>query len=209
MSLPYALMPVPRQQFCDPDGFPYAGGTLYFYVAGTSTPTPVYSTAAGTVSLGTSVTLDDGGYAPAIYLAPGGYKVALYDVDGVLVWLQDGVEDVATTFLDQLGTLWTAGGASVTSGYVVLASDRLVTVASTGGASPCQITLPAAADHPSPLCIKNMGTVAIELWPYSGDTIEGITDHFDIAAAASPTFPSVWLMSSGTSAWYVIASHGL
>lgn len=209
MSLPYALMPVCRQQFLDPDGDPYAGGTLYFYIAGTSTPKAVYSTSAGSVSLGTSITLDAGGYAPAIYLAPGGYKVSLYDADAVLVWTQDVVEDVAITFLDELGLEWSTGGSDVTSGYTILSSDRLVTVDSTGGADPCQITLCNAASHSSPLCIKNMGTVTIEVWPYVGDTIEGSGNAYTIPAAVDPLFPAIWLLSDGGSAWHIIASHGI
>lgn len=209
MSLPYALMPVPRQQFCDGDGVPYAGGVLYFYTAGTSTPKAVYSTADGSVSLGTSVTLDADGYAVAIYLAPGGYKVILTDSGGVTLWTQDGVEDTVGTFMDELGEAWTAGGSSVTSGYTILATDRLVTVASTGGPDPCQITLLPATDHPSPLAIKNMGTIDVWVWPYSGDSLEATDDKYIIPAAVAPLYPTIWIVSDGASAWHILASHGI
>ena len=209
MTLPYALMPVCRQQHCDPDGVPYDGGVLHFYEAGTSTPASVYSTADGSISLGTSITLDAGGYAPAIYLAPGGYKVVLKDSDGVTIWTQDGVEDVGLTFLAELGDYLYEGGKDEVSGYTVLVTDQFVTIDSTGGADPCQVTLCPAADHPTPLVIKNMGTVALQIWPYTGDTIEGINDAFSVAAAASPNFPSVTLLSDGASGWLITASHGL
>ena len=213
MSLPYALMPVPRQQFCDPDGLPYAGGTLYFYEAGTSTPKAVYSTAEGSVSLGTSVTLDAGGYAVALFLSPGGYKVSLYDADDVLVWTQDGVEDIASTFFDALGTNLVTGADSESSGYIVTRDDWFVSMSSTGGADPCVVTLPQCADHPAPLIIKNLGTVAIAVMPDGGDTIDGVNDTYTIPAGTPssdpPVLPTIWLANNNGSAWFILASHGL
>jgi len=209
MSLPYALMPVPRQQFCDGDSVPYAGGTLYFYEAGTSTPKAVYSTSTGNVALGTTVVLDASGYAPAIYLAPGGYKVILKDVDDVAIWTQDNVEDIALTFFDALGEELLLGTTGVTSGYIVLSTDLFVTVNSTGGPNPCVITLPAATGHSQPVCIKNVGTVRCAITPNGGDTIEGVNEQFFINAGATPNWPTVWLMADGASAWWIVASHWL
>lgn len=209
MSLPYALMPVCRQQFCDENGDPYAGGTLYYYTAGSSTPKGVYADANGSVSLGTSVTLDAGGYAPALFFDRGGYKVVLKDADGAEVWTVDGAEDVATTFFDELGTELSDGARDVASGYIVLSTDRFITVASTGGPNPCLITLPAATDHTMPIGIKNMGTVALGVYPTGGDTIDGINDKYTVPAAATPLFPCVWLVSDGSSAWFIVASHGI
>ena len=209
MSLPYALMPVCRQQFLDPNGDPYAGGTLYFYEAGTSTPATVYADAAGAADLGTSLVLDAGGYADAIYLAPGGYKVILRDADGVQVWEQDGVEDIASTFFDQLGVNMAEGTADVVSNYEVLTTDKLVTVASTGGANPCLIYLPSAALHGGPVVIKNMGTIALSVTPLSGETIDNLDEPFAVPAASSPTYPAITLLPDGISNWWVTASHGV
>lgn len=61
------------QQYFDANGDPLASGTIEFYLAGTSTPTPIYSDSAGT-SLGTSVTLNSIG-APQ---SGGGTAVALF-----------------------------------------------------------------------------------------------------------------------------------
>jgi hypothetical protein len=211
MSLPYALMPVCRQQYRHPiTDDPLAGGTLEFYVAGSDTPASVYTTAAGTVALGTTVTLDMCGFAAAVYLAPGGYKVVVKDADGAVVYTQDGVEDVGLTFLDSIGEQWLEGSSAVTSGYQVLTTDRFVTVMSTGGANPCEITLCAADEHPSPLCIKNLGTIPITLIRgNSGDNIESLAQAYTIPAASSPVFPSIWLMADGLADWWIIASHGV
>lgn len=208
MSLPYALMPLPRQQFLDADANPYAGGSLYFYVAGTSTPKTVYADAAGAVPLGTSVVLDAGGYAPAIFLSPGGHKVVLRDANAVTIWTVDNVEDVGLTFWDRLGEELLAGALGVSSGYVVLTDDLFVTISSTGGPNPCVITLPAASAHPQPLCLKNAGTIPCSIVPNGGDTIEGINEAYTLAAGATPNWPTVWLMADGSSSWWIVASHG-
>jgi hypothetical protein len=43
------ISPVPFLQFVDANGAPLAGGKLYTYVAGTTTPLATYTTYAGTV----------------------------------------------------------------------------------------------------------------------------------------------------------------
>ena len=47
-------------QFFDGSGSPLSGGTVEFYLTGTTTATPVYSDSSGT-SLGTSVSLNSRG----------------------------------------------------------------------------------------------------------------------------------------------------
>lgn len=72
---------------------PLAGGILTFFQAGTSTPQAVYSDATGTVSLGSTITLDANGQA-SFWLKSGlVYKINL--TDAALVqqagWPKDGV----------------------------------------------------------------------------------------------------------------------
>jgi hypothetical protein len=103
----------------------------------------------------------------------------------------------------------TAGGKAVTSGYTVLDTDQLVTVASTGGASPCVINLLAVADATQAVAIKNTGTVALSVTPNASDTIDGSNTAFAVAAASGVTQPTIFLAPDGVSAWYILASHGL
>lgn len=93
----------PIAQFCDQNGAPYAGGSLSFYVAGTSTPLAVYSDKGLSVSLGTVVTLDSGGrpnsagaggaagFEVGIFLLNLAYKVVLADVNSNQIWSADNV----------------------------------------------------------------------------------------------------------------------
>lgn len=68
------------------------GAKLKFFVTLTTTPTPVYADAALAVSLGTTVTADENGQFPPIYLSPlVTYRVQMYDANDVL--LPDGDVD--------------------------------------------------------------------------------------------------------------------
>ena len=208
---PAAPMPWLDRQFCDANGDPLAGGKLYSYEAGTSTPLALYSDVDLTTPYANPIVLDADGRPPdgPVFLQPQGYKFILTDSDDVQVWSLDDIEDVGQVFAENFGLELSEGGKQVTSGYTVLDTDRLVTVDSTGGADPCLVNLPAAGTRTQPVIVKNLGTVALSVTPNGGDTIEGIASAFTVAAAASPTFPTIWLVSDGVSGWWVLSSHGL
>ncbi len=89
----YAIAPVARQQFFDANGAPLAGGKLYFYIAGTSTPQDTYQTSVGTVNTN-PIILDGSGYTPhGMFWANAAYKVSVTDANDVpiLALSQDGV----------------------------------------------------------------------------------------------------------------------
>jgi hypothetical protein len=69
----YVLGEPTVQQYFDSNGDPLASGSIEFYLAGTSTPTAIYSDSTGT-SLGTSVTLNSTGSPES----SGGTPVALF-----------------------------------------------------------------------------------------------------------------------------------
>jgi hypothetical protein len=73
-------MPEGRQRYFNNDGTPCAGGKLWTYAAGTSTPKPTYANEAGTVPNPNPVPLDAKGEA-VIYWS-GAYKVDLKQADG-------------------------------------------------------------------------------------------------------------------------------
>lgn len=210
--MPAALLPWVKPQFSDAAGDPVASGKLFSYVAGTTTPQPTYSNIdlADEHANANPILLNAAGEATTnIYLLPTGYKFELRDAGNVSLWTVDDVSDVGAVFADGFGLSLTFGGKAVTSGYTVLDSDRLVTVASTGGASPCVINLPPVAEATQAVTIKNTGTVALSVVPNGSDTLDGVNAAFTVPAAASPTQPSIWLAPDGVGAWYVLASHGL
>jgi microcystin-dependent protein len=75
---------LPIQQFFDDNGAPLAGGKLYSYAAGTSTPQATYADAGGTPNVN-PIILDASGRA-TYYLPTGvGYKFNLTDASNVQV----------------------------------------------------------------------------------------------------------------------------
>lgn len=82
------------QQFFDNLGNPLVGGTLYAYLAGTSTPTNMFSDDTGTVA-GTSVVLDSRGEPTTfklIWVDSGkSYKFVLKDSTAITIWTIDDI----------------------------------------------------------------------------------------------------------------------
>ena len=87
-------------QFFDNLGDPLVGGTLNAYVAGTSTPTNMYSDISGTVA-GTSVTLDSRGEPTTIKMiwldVAISYKFILKDANGTTIWTEDNISVTGAT----------------------------------------------------------------------------------------------------------------
>ena len=106
-----------KQQYFDAAGDPLAGGQLWTYAAGTSTPLATYSDSAGTVPNTNPVTLDARGEA-VVYWGAAPYKVILKDAGGATIWTVDnvasGLGDLASTATGKGAALvGTQGGGTV------------------------------------------------------------------------------------------------
>lgn len=207
---PGGLLPWLETRFVDANGDALAFGTVESYEAGTTTALETYSQSDLDTGSANPVvmTLDSLGRLPnPVYLLPQGYKFIVKDVDGVVQahYPFDNVEDVGQVFAENIGTIQSEGSKSVTSGYTVLETDRLVTVASTGGPDPCIVNLPPASDFAQLLTIKNMGTIAVSVTPNGSDTIESIAAVYTIPASVSPEFQTIMLVSDGISSWWKLA----
>lgn len=86
-----SLSPVLNQRFFSSNGAPLAGGKLYSYAAGTSTPIPTYTDSTGAVQNPNPVVLDANGYAEVWMTVFVGYKFALFDASNNPQWTVDGV----------------------------------------------------------------------------------------------------------------------
>lgn len=82
-----ALLPNAQQQFLDSNGAPLAGGSVYFYVVGTTTPKTTYQNQALTVPNTNPVVLNAAGRATI--WGNGNFRQVVNDVNGNLIW--DGV----------------------------------------------------------------------------------------------------------------------
>lgn len=84
------LSPNAKQQFFDANGNPLAGGKLYTYAAGTTTPLATYSDYAGTQPNTNPIILDSRGEA-LIYLSVYKYKFKLTTSTDVEIWTVDNI----------------------------------------------------------------------------------------------------------------------
>lgn len=84
------LMPVPKQQYFDsPNGRPLAGGKVYTYAAGTTTPKATYTDSAGTTPQTNPIILNARGEPDSPIYWDGAYKVVLKDADGSTIYTVD------------------------------------------------------------------------------------------------------------------------
>lgn len=87
----------PRFRAFDSSGNPLAGGLLYTYAAGTTTPQATYTTSAGDVANANPVVLDASGEA-TIWMTEGvEYKFELRSSAGVVQWTVDNVSSSASS----------------------------------------------------------------------------------------------------------------
>jgi hypothetical protein len=92
MGVPVGIAPVALQQFFDVDGNPLAGGLLYTYASGTTTPLATYADFGGTTVNPNPLVLDSGGFAsPGLFLQALAYTFVLTDVNNITQWSQDGI----------------------------------------------------------------------------------------------------------------------
>jgi microcystin-dependent protein len=153
--LAYFLAPAAdaRPQFFDDQGAVLAGGFIYWYLAGTTTPEDTYTTSTGSVANENPMELDAAGRPEqAIYLEESvAYKMVLKDADGNTIFTQDNVVGIATTpSTDE----WLSSGLTptyISATQFSLAGDqttqfhvgRKLRITDSGGTKYCRITASA------------------------------------------------------------------
>lgn len=114
----------PKFRASDSNGNPLAGGLLYSYSAGTTTPLATYTTRAGSVANANPVVLDANGEAD-VWVSPGvDYKFELRNSLGVVQWTVDNVptSGAQSASTDEV-TTDPGGRLSLTSATPVTTSD--------------------------------------------------------------------------------------
>jgi len=89
------VSPTAKAQFIDAAGVPLAGGFLYTYVAGTTTPQATYTDAAASTPNSNPIVLDSRGEAN-IWLTGASYKFKLTDANGTEIWTVDNIAPPST-----------------------------------------------------------------------------------------------------------------
>jgi hypothetical protein len=80
-------------QFFDNNGVPLAGGKIFTYAAGTTTPKVTYTSSAGNTAHSNPIILDSAGRVPGgeIWLTAQAYKFVLKDSTDVLIGTYDNI----------------------------------------------------------------------------------------------------------------------
>ncbi len=214
MSLPGGVLNNPRWQARDDDDLPMAFAKLYSYEVGGafSTPQFLYADSLLTTPLTNPVLADAGGFFPEMFMLHVGYDLRLKTTLDVTVRSALDVEDIGASFLGNLGLFLSDGARDVASGYTVLATDLLITTDSTDATDPFVLNLGLVANRTYPLCIKHQSAFDCEVTPDGTNSIDGLAvgTVYTIPAAASPNFPSIWLVPDDDGVTYrIVASHGL
>ena len=112
-----SLAPTPKLQFFDANGAPLAGGLLYTYEAGSTTPLATYTDSTGVSANTNPIVLDSRGEAN-VWLAGDIYKFALYTSVGVLIWTVDNIN--GSTFASNATGDGTTTAFSVVNGFTAI-----------------------------------------------------------------------------------------
>lgn len=114
------------QQFFDDNGVPLAGGLIYTYQAGSSTPLVTYTTNGGTIANPNPIVLDASGRTPQqLWLLTGfSYKFVLQNADAVLIQTLDNIYPIlqdAPVSAPAIPTggiiLWSGSTGSIPAGW--------------------------------------------------------------------------------------------
>jgi hypothetical protein len=116
------------QQFFDDNGVPLAGGLIYTYQAGSSTPLVTYTDNGGTIANANPIILDASGRTPQqIWLLAGfSYKFVLQNSDAVLIQTLDNIYPIlqnapasAPVVPSGVILLWSGSTGSIPAGYLL------------------------------------------------------------------------------------------
>jgi len=222
--MPVNLSPVAgaAQQFFSNSGVPLAGGLLYTYAAGTTTPLATFTTAAGTTANSNPIVLNSAGRLDnEVWLTSTlTYKFLLKDSDGVTIATYDDIPGIGSVNGLTTGTALLSGnGSGGFSNVVVGANLSFVggTLSATagGGSGVTSVALSAPAAFTvggSP--VTSTGTLALT---YSGNPIpitSGgtgtstlVSNAVVVGPATGPGATSVQFVAPGT-AGNVLVSNG-
>jgi hypothetical protein len=163
----------PLVQFFSDAGAPLAGGFVYTYAAGSTTPQPTFSDAAGLVPNSNPITLDAAGKA-VLYLSPVVYKFDVQNSAGVS---QDGYPRDNIT-----GSLWTGAliGASTLSPAINANgfANRITSTINKAGSGTHPIFAGLAIDPPTigagAAALSEADTLYISAAPIVGTSLNAI-----------------------------------
>ncbi len=206
--MPLDVLPVFSilDRITDANGEPVSGGYAEFYDAGTTTPRTVYSDSGLSVSLGTVVYADTGGYPVStqggstkvsVYTGTGAFKVIVKDSAGTTLITRDNIPGALdTSAFTTTSAVPDTPTVSKTAAYSVVVGDagKLINANCTGGSFV--ITLPSAvtAGDGFRIGIRHAGTA---------NTVTISTVSSQTIAQPGPATQNLSLTGRGETYWLV------
>jgi microcystin-dependent protein len=144
------VTPTAKAQFIDAAGVPLAGGFLYTYEAGTTTPQATYTDSTSATPNSNPIVLDSRGEAN-IWLASSNYKFKLTDANGTEIWTVDNIAAPSTAL------------SPVFDSNVSISTDSpgpALLITQTGG-GPAMRVQDSADPDASPFVIDTSGQIGI------------------------------------------------
>ena len=144
------VTPTAKAQFIDAAGIPLAGGYLYTYEAGTTTPQATYTDSTASTANSNPIILDSRGEAN-IWLSSANYKFKLTDANGTEIWTVDNIAAPSTALSPVFSSNVTI--SANTSGPALL-------VTQTGAGAAIRVQDSADPDS-SPFVVDTSGQVGV------------------------------------------------
>lgn len=144
------VTPTAKAQFIDAAGIPLAGGFLYTYEAGTTTPQATYTDSTAATANSNPIVLDSRGEAN-IWLSSANYKFKLTNSEGTEIWTVDNIAAPSTALSPVFSSNVTI--SANTSGPALL-------VTQTGAGAAIRVQDSADPDS-SPFVVDTTGQVGI------------------------------------------------
>ena len=144
------VTPTAKAQFIDAAGVPLAGGLVYTYAAGTTTPQATYTDSTGATANSNPIVLDSRGEAN-IWLGSATYKFKLCDSTNTELWTVDNISAPTTAL------------SPVLSGNVTIDSNSAgtaLTITQTGSGAVLKVQDSSDPDV-TPFIIDTIGQVGI------------------------------------------------
>lgn len=144
------VTPTAKAQFIDAAGVPLAGGLLYTYIAGTTTPQATYTDSTSATANSNPIVLDSRGEAN-IWLSGSTYKFKLCDSTNTEIWTVDNIAAPSTALSPVFTSNVTISDDS--SGPALLITQT--------GAGPAIRVQDSADPDASPFIVDTSGQVGI------------------------------------------------
>jgi hypothetical protein len=118
-------------QFFNNNGVPLAGGLIYSYLAGTSTPEATYTSISGSIAHTNPIVLDSAGRVPGgeIWLTEGTvYKFILRDLVGTLLGTYDNISGINNAAFTRIANFTGTGSQVVFVLPIGLTNENFINI---------------------------------------------------------------------------------